>query len=198
MVEEPEGGQKQWGLNTRRKHSITDYVGQRRTSLEATRLSFSPGPPSLMYFPSCSRGFWGFIILEEGLLVYRPTCPAVGPRGLYPGLCRGSLNSADLSTLPAPMESPRKRRLSVGTMEKARELSFLLGSNFPLLSWVIVPSGICSLPGCLLPEAARFSVSISPQQERSFVDKYLVYSCELKSECWTSQQRSVWYWTSHP
>lgn len=151
-----------------------------------------------MYFPSCSRDFRGFIILEEGLLMCRPTCPAVGPRGLYPGLCRGSLNSADLSTLPAPMESPRKRRLSVGTMEKARELSFLLGSNFPLLSWVIVPTGICSLPGCLLPEAARFSVSISPQQERSFVVKYLVYSCELKSECWTSQQCSGWYWTSHP
>lgn len=49
-----------------------DYVGQRRTSLEVTRLSFRPGPPSLMYFPSCSRGFRGFIILEEGLSVCRP------------------------------------------------------------------------------------------------------------------------------
>lgn len=94
-----------------------DYVSQRRTSLEATRLSCSPGPPSLMYFPSCYRCF---IILEEGLLVCR----------LFTGLALQLVPVVSIQVsvevpsiqqifpLSVPMESPRKRRLNVGPWKK--------------------------------------------------------------------------------
>jgi len=46
--------------------------------------------------------------------------PAVGPHGVSPGPKRVSLGSADLSTLPAPITSPKKGRL----MEKPGSFLF--------------------------------------------------------------------------
>lgn len=58
------------------------------------------------------------------------THPAAGPHGLFPGPCRCSLGSADVSTLPDPMISPQEGKV----LGEAWELSLLRGCSCSLLS----------------------------------------------------------------